>query len=514
MQRKLQLAIFALTAVAVAQQSEAPIKVTTRLIETNVVVRDSHGPVGDLKESDFRLFDSGKEQKIAIFRISTSEPQRVEEAPPPLPPGVFSNRYAKVSVRPARRILLLIDTLNTEKADQVFVQKQVLLMLKSTEISDPTGLYVLGQKSRLLQDFTMDKNLLTRAMEAFQPEESRELFMSHTPTPAMVGGPTDKMVAQSFEGIRAFGNRDRALATLDAFEQLGKYLMRVPGRKSVVWISNAFPARSLDDRLDRMQLLNRADVAIYPVHARGLVDSKYIANPRAGAVDLGRVGCDRLPGGSSLPQEEDTMNWIAEETGGRAFYDRSDVDAAIREAIQDGEVTYTLGFYSQYDKPDGNFHALKVKVGRPGVDVRHRAGYFDVDKKMDKKTDAKPDAHAAAVPEDASDIGLIVAIARKGASFQVAVQIDFKDLRLESADGKWKGSAELAFASQSADGRTLDLASKKLSFDMTNEAYQARQREGFAIEQMIPVRDGTAKIRVVIVDRSGAAGSVSITPPK
>jgi hypothetical protein len=87
MQRK--LVIFALTTVAVAQQSEAPIKVTTRLIETNVIVRDHHGPVGDLTEKDFKLFDSGKEQKIAVFRVSKVD-TTVSTTPTPPLPLVFS----------------------------------------------------------------------------------------------------------------------------------------------------------------------------------------------------------------------------------------------------------------------------------------------------------------------------------------------------------------------------------------------------------------------------------------
>ncbi len=59
----------------------------------------------------------------------------------------------------------------------------------------------------------------------------------------------------------------------------------------------------------------------------------------------------------------------------------------------------------------------------------------------------------------------------------------------------------------------LNLPSKTLTFDMTDKAYQARRIEGLTLQQLIPVHDGAAKIRVAIVDRSGAAGAVSITPP-
>jgi VWFA-related protein len=473
--------LFALAAVAVAQE---PIRVTTRLIETSVIVRDHKGPVGDLTADSFKIFDNGKEQKIAVFRVSKADSSPAS-ATPALPAGVFSNRISSVPARPARHTVLVVDTLNTDISDQPYVRKQILAMLASTEIQDPTAIYVLGQKSRLIQDFTLERDQLTKAMEAFRPEQSRKLNMANQPTPTMPGGgPTAAMARQSFGQIRVFGNKDRAFASLDALEDLGKYLAHVPGKKSIIWISNAFPAGSLYGETDRMQVLDRADVAIYGVDARGL----------------------SAPMPHTPPSYPDTLNWVAEETGGRAFYNRNDIGEAIHEAIEDGEVSYTLGFYAKREKPDGNFHTLKVKVDRPGIDVRHRAGYFDAETKLDP--------NPAAVPEDASEVGLVAAIARAGANFHIAVQVNFKDLRLESENGRWKGSAELEFASQSGDGRALDVASKKLTFDMTNDAYQTRQREGFAVEQMIPVKAGTAKIRVVIVDRSGAAGSVSITPPK
>jgi VWFA-related protein len=459
--------------VASAQEPiQQTIKVTTRLIETSVIVRDAHGPVTDLTVDSFKLFDSGKEQKIRVFRVLKPEPTPAVIAPP-LPPGVFSNRYAKAPARPLRRTLLLIDTLNTSFPDQASAQKQVLSILKTIDIHDPIGIFVYGERSRVLQDFTSDRELLMRAAEGFRPEQSHLLMMAQ---PQRMG---------SSRTMRSAANIDRSVETIDEFELLGKYLAGVPGKKSVIWISNGFPQAALRDRPDRLRLLDRADVAIYPVYARGLMFSRSTA-------------------------EIDALKWIADETGGRAFYNRNDVGASIQEAIEDTAVTYTLGFYSQHDKPDGNFHALKVAVDRPGVEVRHRAGYFDVDPKTEPRTSGIP----AGIQDDASDIGLTAAIVRAGSQFDVAIQIDFKDFHLTQENGKWKGSAELGFVSQSAKGATLESSSKKLTFDMTDRAYQARRNEGLTLQQLIPVHDATAVIRVVIVDRSGPVGSVSITPPK
>jgi VWFA-related protein len=472
---------------------QEPIRVSTRLIETNVVVRDSHGPVDGLTVDAFKLLDDGKEQKISVFRVSKSAGGEVAKTP--LPPGIFSNRGA-AGARQMHYRVLLIDTLNTQYEDQQYVKKTMLKMAGDMKVHDPIAIYTLGEKFQVLQDFTTDADKLKKAMESFEPVNGIKMFMSNTPN--VIGG--------SMARARNLSVLDRTEETLDVFNQLARYLERVPGRKSIVWVSNAFPAAYFRGREDPLQALKAADVAIYPVHARGLAYSA-LSNPRA--VSGGpRSG----PGSTSLSGELDTITWVAGQTGGKAFYNQSDLDEAVRQALDDGEVTYTLGFYAQLDKPDDKFHTLKVHVDRPGVEVRSRAEYLDGKATAPDVDPATLVKRVAEAPEDAGDIGLVAAVARTGANFQIAVQVDFKDLRLDTENGRWKGSAEVTFLSQSADGKVLAMTSKSLNFDMSEEAYRARLQEGFALEQMIPVREGTARIRVVMIDRSGAAGVVSIAP--
>src|ERR1035441_6631543 len=59
--------------------------------------------------------------------------------------------------------------------------------------------------------------------------------------------------------------------------------------------------------------------------------------------------------GSQAPRPTQLMGGIAALTGGVASYLRNDIDVAIREAIDDGRVSYTLGFY-----PSGGDRAVPV----------------------------------------------------------------------------------------------------------------------------------------------------------
>jgi VWFA-related protein len=69
------------------------------------------------------------------------------------------------------------------------------------------------------------------------------------------------------------------------------------------------------------------------------------------------------------------MNTIADLTGGRAFYNTNGIEDSMQRAIEDAEITYTLGFYPT-EEPDDTFHRLTVKVAGKGRDVRARRGYY------------------------------------------------------------------------------------------------------------------------------------------
>src|SRR5262245_11952269 len=76
---------------ATAAQNDV-IRVNTRLVEVDIVVRDKNGPVTDLAKDDFTIFDNGKPQSVDLFSISTSERSKLKHDQPPLPAGVVSNR--------------------------------------------------------------------------------------------------------------------------------------------------------------------------------------------------------------------------------------------------------------------------------------------------------------------------------------------------------------------------------------------------------------------------------------
>ncbi len=517
--------LFLIPALLLAQ--DPTIRVTTRLVQLNVVVRDSHGPVAGLKKSDFKIFDKGKEQQIALFNVS-SVSSKPEKPATPIPAGVFTNRPTPQSDAPVNATVLLIDALNTEMPDQQAAREPILKFLSSLDLNRRVAIYLLsGHSLRVLQDFTDDPALLKKAIAGFHGESSNVLEGTRAELVAGGRGGASALAREAFAEMRDSANVDRASLTLAALSQIAGHLAQVPGRKSILWISSSFPSylihvhsspldanrenRSFQqEMISASRALSAADIAIYPVDDRGIIGQPDVDVRRAGgrrgssfSSHNGQVG----RGADDVPEGVDSMQQLADLTGGVAFYNTNDIKGAIAKAMSDADVSYTLGFYADSSATDG-FHELKVKLNRPGLDVRHRKGYLAAPVKPPTENDVAAMLESTARGSlDSTAIGLIAAVN----ATRVALRINFEDLSLEKQNGKWIGAVDIAYVSQSADGATLGSATKKVTFDLTDEQYAAHRREGLLLEQVVEPRKDLSRIRIAVLDeRSAATGSVSV----
>ena len=233
-------AVILVTALA----QDTTIRVTTRLVQVNVVVRDSHGPVTGLTKKDFKIFDKGKEQQIALFNVSTTS-AKPEKPATPIPPGVFTNRPTPQSDAPVNATVLLIDALNTEMPDQQVAREQILKFLATLDLNRRVAIYLLsGHSLRVLQDFTDDPALLKKAIAGFHGESSKVLEGTRAELAAGGRGGASALAAEAFAEMRDSANLDRVSLTLAALSQIAGHLAQVPGRKSILWISSSFPSLS------------------------------------------------------------------------------------------------------------------------------------------------------------------------------------------------------------------------------------------------------------------------------
>jgi len=136
--------------------------------------------------------------------------------------------------------------------------------------------------------------------------------------------------------VKGFYLTDRAESTLSALEAIARHLSGVQGRKNLIWVSAAFPAIFLDGMGGGMPVyrsMNRevnraaraiadADVAVYPVDARGLVPT---IKSMTSMPEAPRSVFNSL---STIMPNIDTMRLTADLTGGRAYFNTNDLGGA------------------------------------------------------------------------------------------------------------------------------------------------------------------------------------------
>jgi hypothetical protein len=99
----------------------------------------------------------------------------------------------------------------------------------------------------------------------------------------------------------------------------------------------------------------------------------------------------------------DTLRVLAAETDGRAIVNRNDLEGGLKQVVRDASAYYLLGYNSTRAPADGRFHEIKVRVKRPGTQVRARKGYWALT--------AEETARALTPPKPGPDPGVANALA-------------------------------------------------------------------------------------------------------
>jgi len=515
------LAILCLASALVPAQT--PIKVGTRLVQVDVVVRDKNGPVHGLTDKDFELFDRGKLRKIALFGASTAAPG---DAPShPLAPNVVSNRIDRAGSPITNVTAILLDRLNTSSADQAWATQEVLKVLRSLQPGDRVALFTLSKTVRVLADFTADPERVRAALSRMGPEHSFDLAASDgrdengilpdSEIPVTGDPETDLATERSVAEMRLTALEGRVEITARGMRLLARHLGGLPGRKNLIWISSSFPLTHQErDRgsatlgiTPAVRALNEANVAVYPVDPRGLEPGLLLASTN------GLIGV-RPPRPTTLgPSGVDTMNLLARETGGRAFYNSNDMIGAVRAALDDAQATYVLGFYPDENELDDRFHSLKVKVTGSGIETHHRAGYFAGSSAP--LTD--PQRRSAlrnvfTTPLEATGVGLsavVQPVKSDPGKSMISISVNMSDLQPEPQGDRWVVAMELA--TLSSVSKPAKLRTEAITLSLSGDQLRQAIEQGYILQRPIQTNGAKGVVRIALQGRTtGAVGSVTL----
>ena len=372
----------------------------------------------------------------------------------------------------------------------------------------------------MIQDVTDDDRLLRRAANGLMPQYAAKRNADTT-------GMTEK-AAGDYSQLNVEARRPPFFSNTRYRQSRAIWRMFPAGRSLDLDFRKAFLFSPFISPSSCLLQLTRPKCG-KPLHARAIGDERvalYAVDPRGLAGHLGphdrhrerRVAGDLrtgdVPGYRIAPVgpehvETADLNLLAGLTGGAAYYNDNGLEDSMLEAVEDGDVTYSLGFYPAEDSQDGRVHKIKVNAAKSGVSLRYRESYFAT-KTQSEAIDRPTLDRLMRDPLDATQIGLVAEAppdpARPG-FFNVHVSVDLHNLQLGNQDGKWLGALDLAFhveesTSAQTTSRTIEIPEEKLA---------AALEKGFTFDHTIEWHGKTGNLRVVVEDKaSGAAGSLRI----
>jgi VWFA-related protein len=523
-----------------AQDQQPTFRTEANYVRVDVYPTAKGVPVADLRKDDFEIFENNQPQTIDAFEhviVSGQVPQEARREPT----SVAESRAMLENPR-ARVFVMFLDYYHVDVGGSNNMRKGLIEALdRAIGAEDLVGV-MTPEMSALDVTFARKTTTIANILERHWTWGERDQLISKDPEdlryrqcyPQFVPQPgcmDDKGTAEEMI------ERRREKLTLDALQDLVRYLRGArEERKAILVLSNGWrlfrpnqslarpvncvvpgapPAVGIDPRTgrpttrnttsaastsqgecdrDRMNLAqidneqqfreiveeaNRANASFYPIDPRGLA---VFDEP---IMKVGQVG----PPPPTLPPSVDaarlrarneSLRILAADTDGIAIVSTNNLAGGLKRVAADLSSYYLLGYYST-TRLDGRFHAIRVRVKRPGVEVRARRGYL-APTAAEVTAAANRSAAAAGVPLDAD---ALEALAVEASLAPLESLVRERPLRLHavagwrpdnmaavwavgevSAAAEWKGGAEIDVRLTGRSGEALETRHVQLGAGM------------------------------------------------
>lgn len=558
------------------------LRVNSGLTLVDVVVRSNgRDVVTGLTKDNFRVQENGALQQLVSVEEHTNQPAVAAELPK-LPPHTYTNYRPPVS---GGSTIVLLDALNTPQKDQIYVRKQLLGFLKQIPPNTSFAVFSLGSQLRMLQPFSSDPSALLAAInspranpvtspllldDAESPQklsdlaqEEEDAHQAQVPPGSQAGSPDLAANLRQFENEQdTFDYEFRVRLTMSALAQIADFVRSQPGRKDLIWISGSFPASILPNAalgtaafdatsnlspliLRTTQLLTDARLSVYPIDARGLMTSPvYDAGSKPTSRYLSPTTHPLQTADTqflvNLSSEHSAMSAIAEQTGGRAFFNTNGIKEAMVAAAAEGTHYYTLAYVPTDRKYDNTVRHVSIKVSPGSYQLNYRRTYIAGDPNVRRVQDgfaAVDPAHAAfeSGAPNSADILFDVSINRqtvpagsagppvgkivdwKGRVDRYAIDyaIDGRDLRPEPMEnGKSHLDLDIVAIAYDELGHAVNTVSQQMTAELTVEQTAGLKHGGLPFHQEIDVPAKVVFLRVGVAEKNtGRTGTLEVTVP-
>jgi len=527
-----------------SSKSAPPVQVSTRMVTLEVVAKDHQGHhATGLTAADFQLFEQSpsrgkdkREQKIAVFReVRVAELAAQAGGEVQVPPGVYTN-IVTLRKDPIPPTILLVDGLNTDVKNQAQIHVQMVRMLRSLPTNVPVAVFLFGHRLKMLQDFTTDPRLLHAALgKAISTAGQGVATVDPADDPDVTSAQLEAIQHASPELIASATNFEqeiyastmdmRVSETIEALMSLGRHVSGFPGRKNLLWISTSFPIsltaneqlHSYEAQLKTLAaVLSEAKVAVYPINPAGVTaPAVFDAGTRPRNATGPGVGATLRRETTTRNAQQDSMEAIAQGTGGQICTGDNDLGHCVQKAVDDSSTFYEIAYYPNSENWNGEYRKITLKSRQSGLHLAYRDGYFASAEGADSATDQKAELQSAC-QDYLNATSIFMAAKRLPADspekLKFYLMANLSALTLAPLnDGSHELNLTMAVCTFDQKGEPLQLMSEPVNRKFDAKEYQSLLAAGgFAHILSIP-GPKPAAVRLIVKDiPSGRLGSVHI----
>jgi VWFA-related protein len=539
----------------------------------DVVVRDRRGqPVLDLTAADFEIFEDAVRQKVGSFSvieraggIGIKVGRRIS-GPPAAPnsvPGTSDTADPAPHDRPT--IAIVFDALRPEAL--ALAQKAALSYLpKSGESDARVGVFASEPGLRVLQPYTDNLPLVRRAvsrvtavgtakqeMEAERKDALNQRIVeldalgvgresaafgpegdNATLSQAIVERQMTELEMRMLRTFESLDRDQRGFGSADALLSVVQSLALLPGRKTIVYLSEGLPASpAMQARLESLvSAANRANVSVYTIDAAGLRAESTLADTRR---EIEAAGQERLrqsavsrdstdgPITRIVERTEDLIRLdpqgglqrLAADTGGFLIRDTNDLSSAFKRIDEDNRFHYLLTYSPTNAAFDGKFRTIQVKVKREGTQVFARKGYLAVRPSTVPFLSYEVAALRAlsrGAPKDfpVSAAGFVFPLVGGNATVPVVVQVKTHDLQFseDREKGTYVGQTTVLVRITNAAGQNVHTLSQQYLLTGASKDIDAARQGQILFYRQPELKPGEYRLQTIVHDAVGDRASV------
>jgi hypothetical protein len=254
----------------------------------------------------------------------------------------------------------------------------------------------------------------------------------------------------------------------------------------------------------------RTNLSIYSADMRGL----QAIVPGGAASQASTRGVSAFSGRgvsnafSSMSSSQDALSSLAEDTGGRAFFDRNDFGGVFDRVMADTSAYYVLGYSSSNLARDGRFRRVRIQLKRTDVRLEYRVGYYAG---RDFTHSSKDDREQLLMEQLASDLSVTdlpvyassAYFRLKGNHYYVPVWLVVPGSRVPFTKAGDKSKATIDVLGVLVDSRQFPVARMRDTVNLALGSTEKAERKAVQYATSFELPPGTYKLKVVIRENQG-----------